>query len=97
LPVGLGVFAGQTPGAAGDANRIERIDAEPLNQLAQRLLKTMVEAPDNGGVALVSFPWRLEMENLANGGPRSAHSRAKAAHEWEPGRIIIAGEILICL
>jgi hypothetical protein len=43
----------------------------------------MVEAPDNCGIALVSFPWGLEMENLAD--------RDLA---W---RIIIAGEILVCL
>jgi len=70
LTVGLGVFPGQTPGATGNAYRIKRIDVEPLDQLAQRLLKTMVEAPDNCGIALVTFPRRFEMENLANGGPR---------------------------
>jgi len=67
LAVGLGVLAGQTPGAAGDAYRVERIDVEPLDQLAQRLLKTMVEAPDDGGIALVTFARGFEMENLANG------------------------------
>jgi len=67
LAVGLGVLAGQTPGAAGNANRIEGIDIEPLDQLAQRLLKTMVEAPDDGGIALVTFARGFEMENLANG------------------------------
>ena len=67
LPVGLRVFPGQTPGPSGNAYRIKRIDVEPLDQLAQRLLKTMVEAPDNCGIALVAFPWRFEMENLANG------------------------------
>jgi hypothetical protein len=43
----------------------------------------MVETPDNRGVALVVFAWRLKMENLAD--------RDLA---W---RIIIAGEILVCL
>src|SRR5689334_7077037 len=69
LAVGLGVLAGQTPGAAGHANGIERINVEALDQLAQRLLKTMVEAPDDRGIALVSFARRFEMENLANGRP----------------------------
>lgn len=66
LAIRLGVFPGQTPGATGHANRVKRIDVEPLDQLAQRLLKTMVEAPDNRGIALVAFPRRFVMENLAN-------------------------------
>jgi len=71
LTVGLGVFPGQTPGATGNAYRIKRIDVEPLDQLAQRLLKTMVEAPDDGCIGVIAFSWRIEMKYLANTAPRA--------------------------
>jgi hypothetical protein len=42
--------------------------AQPFDQLLERQLKTVVEAPDNCGIALISFPWRVEMEDLTNEG-----------------------------
>jgi hypothetical protein len=42
--------------------------AQPFDQLLERQLKTVVEAPDNRGIALISFPWRVEMEDLTNEG-----------------------------
>src|SRR5262249_44159728 len=73
LTVTLPVITGQAPGAAGHADRIVMGDTKALDELAQCHLKAMVEAPDNSGVRLVSFPWRLKVKNLANRAPRSAH------------------------
>jgi hypothetical protein len=66
--VGFSIAPGQAPRAPGNADRIKMHYAEPLDQLLEGQLKAVVEAPDDRGVAFVSFPRRVEMEDLTNEG-----------------------------
>jgi hypothetical protein len=68
LAIGLTVITGQALGAAGHADGIEMGDIQTLDQLAQRHFKAIIEAPDDGSVALIAFAWRVEVKKFANGG-----------------------------
>src|SRR5215471_1287262 len=63
----LVLWRSQVLGAAGDADGVVIVEPQALDEFPQRQLEAVVETPDDGCVALVSFPRRLEMKELLHG------------------------------
>ena len=70
LAFGFQIVAGQALCAASHQNRVEMHYINALGELVEHQIKAMVEAPDNRCIGLISCPWRVEMEDLANKAPR---------------------------
>src|SRR6185312_6171736 len=70
LAVGFQIVSSQALGAPGNHDGIKKFHADTFCQLVEHHVKTMVEAPDDGCVSLVSISWRVEMQYLSNEAPR---------------------------
>src|SRR5262249_49116701 len=67
LAVALVLRRSQALGAAGNADGIVVVELQALHQLPEHHFEAVIETPHDGGVALISFPRRLEMEELLHG------------------------------
>jgi hypothetical protein len=74
-PLGLVLRAGQALGASGDLDGIGVEDADALQEFPERQFKAVIEAPYDGGIAMVLFARRVEVKDLAHGGQHTTSRR----------------------
>ena len=67
FPVGFVFGRGQDLGAAGDLDGIRVGHADALQELAKPQLKAIVEAPQDGGIAVIFFARSVEVKYLFHG------------------------------
>jgi hypothetical protein len=67
--------------------------AQPLDQLLERQLKAVVKTPDNRGIALISFPWRVKMKDLTNEGTSLAGYYSRKNEAGGKNRVKIGARV----
>ena len=63
------VLARQRLCAAGNLDRIRVLYADALEEFLKRQVKSVIETPENGRVALITLARTFEIKNLLHDGP----------------------------